>query len=189
MIENLFINITGLIGVGKTTLAEVLSKKLDIKACYEEVEENVILEKFYKDMKTWSFPLEMKLLLQRKRFHEKCSLENSIMDKSIYEDEVFARVLHNDGFINDISFDLLCDWYKETYKDLTKPTHIIYLDVNPEISLQRIKTRGRSMEQSIELEYLSKLNEEYKTFIKDYKPIVVDWTEFKSVEEITKLIL
>lgn len=52
----MFISISGLIGAGKTTLAEELAKEMGFPVYYEPVEDNIYLEDFYKDMKTYGFP-------------------------------------------------------------------------------------------------------------------------------------
>ena len=61
----MFISISGMIGAGKSTLATALAKKLNLPVYYEPVIDNVYLEDFYKDMKKYSFPLQVYLLNRR----------------------------------------------------------------------------------------------------------------------------
>ena len=64
MIKNPFIGIAGNIGVGKTTFTEIVSRKFGWKSYYESVIENPYLSDFYKNMKRWSFNLQIYFLHQ-----------------------------------------------------------------------------------------------------------------------------
>ncbi len=63
--QELFIGICGLIGAGKTTLAESLAKEMGLPVYYEPVTDNIYLEDFYGDMKKYAFPLQIYLLNKR----------------------------------------------------------------------------------------------------------------------------
>ena len=62
--SNPFIGIAGNIGVGKTTFTEIVSRKFGWKSYYESVIENPYLSDFYKNMKRWSFNLQIYFLNQ-----------------------------------------------------------------------------------------------------------------------------
>lgn len=53
------ITIAGTVGVGKSTLTKALASALDFRASLEKVDNNPYLEKFYRDFKKWSFPLQI----------------------------------------------------------------------------------------------------------------------------------
>jgi deoxyadenosine/deoxycytidine kinase len=93
------IAISGVIGVGKTTLATDLGKLARMPVFYEEVVENGYLEDFYRDMKKYSFPLQIYLLNKRFRQQQQVlwSESGGIIDRSIYEDLVFAKMLCEEG--------------------------------------------------------------------------------------------
>ena len=97
-----FIIVSGNIGCGKSSLTDLLSKRLGWKAYYEVVENNPYLEDFYKDMKKWSFHLQIFFLSKRFRHHQEI-LKNPasvVQDRSIYEDvDIFAKNLNQQGYM------------------------------------------------------------------------------------------
>ena len=111
-LENVFISISGMIGAGKSTLATALAKKLNLPVYYEPVIDNVYLEDFYKDMKKYSFPLQVYLL--NRRFAQQQQIvwsgKGGIQDRTIYEDSVFARMLRDSGNMDERDY--------QTYSDL-----------------------------------------------------------------------
>ena len=91
-----FVAVAGNIGVGKSTLVEMLCKKLGWEPFYEPVAENPYLADFYEDMPTWSFHSQVFFLSHRLRSHHDLAQHpTSVMqDRSVYEDaEVFAHPL------------------------------------------------------------------------------------------------
>ena len=97
-----FVAVAGNIGVGKSTLVNLLSDRLVWQPFYEPVAENPYLEDFYKDMRAWSFHSQVYFLTRRLHAHRQL-LDYpglAIQDRTIYEDaEVFARNLHRQGHI------------------------------------------------------------------------------------------
>jgi len=93
--EQLFIAISGLIGAGKTTLAKALAETMGLPAYYEPVADNEYLADFYADQKTFAFPLQIYLLNARFRQHQQIiwSGRGGVSDRSIYEDQIFAKIL------------------------------------------------------------------------------------------------
>ena len=95
-----FIAVAGNIGVGKSTLVEMLCAKLDWTPFFEPVAENPYLADFYKDMQTWAFHSQIFFLTHRLRAHHQLALypSSAIQDRSVYEDaEIFARNLYRQG--------------------------------------------------------------------------------------------
>jgi deoxyadenosine kinase len=99
MAEDNFIGISGLIGAGKTTLATELGKVLNLPVYYEPVVENEYLEDFYRDMKRYSFSFQIYLLNCRFRQHQQVLWNGTggIQDRTLYEDSIFAKVLYEEG--------------------------------------------------------------------------------------------
>src|SRR3989304_408829 len=92
--------VAGNIGAGKTSLAGKLGQRLGWRTGFETIEHNPYLSKFYGDMKTWAFHLQVFLLGQRAEQHLKAyrDPQSYILDRSIYEDfHIFARALHKLG--------------------------------------------------------------------------------------------
>jgi len=192
--DNVFIAISGLIGAGKSTLAKALSEELGLPVFYEPVVDNVYLEDFYKDMKKFSFPLQIFLL--NKRFKQQQQIiwngQGGVSDRTIYEDGVFARMLRDSGHMEERDFRTYMELFQNMSNFMKKPNIIVHLDVSPEESFRRISMRNRDCESSIPLEYLQALHAAYEVFIKDIARVIpvikVDYQRFRTAEEMAALI-
>jgi deoxyadenosine/deoxycytidine kinase len=186
--------LAGLIGSGKTNLSEKLGKVFNLPVLYERVVNNIYLESFYLNMKAYSFKFQIYLLKERIKLHQQLIWNGSggIMDRSIYEDDLFCRVLVKSGMMENRDYECYVDMVETCFNFMRKPTLLIYLDVKPEEALRRIKLRGRECEKDITLEYLTNLYIEYQSFIKRISKTVnvisVDWSEFQNEEEVAKKI-
>lgn len=193
-LENVFIGISGLIGAGKSTLAEALARKLGLPVIYEPVAENAYLEDFYGDMKKYAFPLQVYLL--NKRFRQQQQIvwqgKGGVQDRTIYEDSVFARMLWEGGLMDDRDYSTYIELFQNMSNFMKKPNIIVHLDVSPEESLRRIRMRARDCETGITIEYLQGLYTAYEKFISEIARVIpvikVDYSEFRSVDEIAERI-
>jgi len=165
------IAIAGNIGSGKTTLTTLLSKHFKWKAQYEDVENNPYLNDFYKEMQRWSFNLQVYFL--NSRFRQIIDIKESgdeyIQDRTIYEDAyIFAPNLHSMGLMSSRDFDN----YKEIFNlmdgFIKGPDLLIYLRASVPKLVEQIQKRGRDYENSIRLDYLTRLNERYEAWIDEY---------------------
>ena len=163
------IAIAGNIGSGKTTLTKMLAKRYGWTPRFEPVDNNPYLEDFYADMKRWSFNLQIYFL--NKRFKEVVEISQSkdtiIQDRTIFEDaRIFAPNLHGQGMMSDRDF--------RNYTDLFDL--MIYIRSTIPNLVAQIQKRGRSYEQTIQLDYLQGLNNRYEEWIAGYKGnlIIVD---------------
>lgn len=194
-VENLFIGICGVIGAGKTTLASSLGKVLNLPIYYEEVIENSYLEDFYKNMSKYAFPLQIYLLNRRFKQHQQIIWQGKggVQDRTIYEDSVFAKMLKDSGLMEERDYKTYIELFSNMSNFMRKPNLIIYLEVTPEQSMQRIKLRNRNMESNIPLDYLVNLSKAYDLFIKDISKVIpvikVDWNEFRTSEEMAEKII
>lgn len=192
--NKVFIGISGIIGAGKSTLATALGEHLGLDVYYEPVQDNEYLEDFYRDIGTYSFPMQVYLL--NRRFHQHQMIiwkgKGAVQDRTIYEDTVFARMLMKSGLMDPRDYQTYLNLFENMSNFMCKPNVIIYLDVKPEISIERIRQRSRSIESGIQLEYLRNLYEEYEYFIDDISrtiPVIrVNWDEFQDVEEVATAI-
>lgn len=192
--EKLFIGIAGLIGAGKSTLACSLANSLDLPAHFEDVLENAYLEDFYSDMKAHSFALQVYLLNRRFKQHQQIVWRDkgAVLDRTIYEDAIFAKMLKDAGLMEERDYQTYLDLFSNMSNFLRKPNVIVYLDVTPEASLERIKNRGRKMEKTITLEYLQALYNAYEVFITEISKVIpvirVDWNNFHSAKEMAEKV-
>jgi len=184
MEEKIYISLSGLIGAGKTTLAKRLAEKLKLPVYHESVQDQELLNKFYRKPKKYAFVLQYKLLNDRYEQQQQIIWSNkgAIQDRSIYEDGVFVKMLYKDGVLNKDQYDTYNKTFSLMSRNMTHATCIVHLDVTPEEALRRIRLRNREMEKGITLEYLTNLNESYKEFTNDISktiPVIfIDWSEF-----------
>jgi deoxyadenosine/deoxycytidine kinase len=168
MKEKRFIAMAGNIGCGKTTAAKTISQHLGYELFDEPVIDNRFLKDYYRDMKRWSFTLQLEFLMKRVEHHEliKKVPKSCIQDRTLYEDpEIFAKYLHGLGFMDDRELDLYFEYFNRLNRDLTRPDLIIILEVDRvETLLNRIRTRGREEEREIDDAFLIGLNAYYSTF-------------------------
>ena len=159
-----FIAIAGNIGVGKSTLTKKLANHLKWKAYQEPVTQNPYLEDFYKDMKKWAFHSQMFFMGKRLQDHYNILKEKKsvVQDRTIYENsEIFARNLHNRGYINSRDWKAYQQIYKTCEKVLPAPDLIIYLKASVDKIMERIAKRGRDFEKGINKKYITELNDLY----------------------------
>ncbi|EFA81367.1 deoxyadenosine kinase [Heterostelium album PN500] len=189
-LEALHIGISGLIGVGKTTLCTALGKVLNLPTYYEGVIDNAYLEDFYKDPKKYSFPLQIYLLNQR--FQQQQLIiwqgKGGVQDRTIYEDSVFAKMLMESGNMEKRDYETYCSMFRNLSNFMRIPNLIVHLDVSPQESLNRIRLRNRDCEKGITLDYLVALDRAYQEFLQDISKYIavirVNWGEYKDAEEL-----
>ena len=193
-LQDLFIGIAGMIGAGKTTLATALGRHLNLPVYYEPVEDNEYLADFYRDTKRYSFVTQIYLLNRRFRQHQSVIWAGGggVQDRTIYEDAVFAKALVQQGLMDERDYRTYLDLFRHMSNFMCRPNVIVYLDVRPERSLERIRGRSRNVETTVSLEYLAALYEEYEHFVRDISrsvPVIrVDWDQFRDVEEMAEVV-
>jgi deoxyadenosine/deoxycytidine kinase len=193
--NKLFVAIAGNIGVGKTTLTRLLSQKLHWRAYYEKVIDNPYLAPFYDDMNRWSFHLQIYFLSHRFKSQKEISdwPDSCIQDRSIYEDvEIFARTLSEQGFMTEVDYKNYRLLFATMVDFLRKPDLIIYLRASVDRLVERILSRGRDFEQTIDREYLERLGQAYERWIEEaeengFKILRIE-TENKNFEESEKYL-
>ena len=166
-----FIAVAGNIGVGKSTLVELLSKRLDWAPFYEPVGENPYLADFYADMTAWSFQSQIFFLTRRLLAHRQLldHTISAIQDRSVYEDaEIFAQNLFLQGNMVERDYQTYRDLYLVLTRFLPPPDLVVYLRASVDTLLNRIALRGRDYERTIKPEYLTRLNDLYKSWIEDF---------------------
>ncbi|MBL7938979.1 MAG: deoxynucleoside kinase [Flavobacteriales bacterium] len=175
-----YIAVEGLIGAGKTTLAKRLAADWGGRLVLEEFDDNPFLPRFYEDPKRYGFAVELSFLAQRyhqlKRVTEQDLFSNcTIADYSLGKSLVFANVT-----LEADEYALFRDLYSIMYGDLPRPELIVYIHLDMARVKERIRSRGRSYEQSIPIEYLEQLQERYLDHLQklpDDRVLVVDLQE------------
>ena len=163
-----YITVAGNIGVGKSTLVEMIHQRINFQPFYEPVTENPYLADFYANMNAWSFHSQVFFLTHRIRVHQQLIQFPSsvIQDRSLYEDaEIFARNLFLQGKMDERDYQTYHALYQTMADTLTPPDLVIYLRASVDTLQNRIKLRDRSYEQSIPEDYLQQLNSLYESWI------------------------
>ena len=183
------IAIAGNIGAGKTTLTELLAKHFGWEPQFEDVVENPYLDDFYAEMERWSFNLQVCFL--NSRFRQILEIHNStktvIQDRTIYEDaHIFAPNLHAMGLMTHRDFENYSSLFQLMESLVKGPDLLIYLRSSIPNLVNQIHKRGRVYENSISIEYLSRLNERYEAWIHDYNKnnlIILEVDELNFVDD------
>ena len=172
--------IAGNTGAGKTTLTRLLAKHYKWTPHYEDVVDNPYLDDFYHQMERWSFNLQVYFLNSRFRqiLNMRESGKSTIQDRTIYEDAyIFAPNLHDMGLMSSRDFKNYMSLFELMEKLIGAPDLLIYLRSSIPNLVNQIHKRGRDYENSISIDYLSKLNERYESWAKSYdkgKILIVD---------------
>ena len=185
------IAIAGNIGSGKTTLTTLLSKHYGWEPQFEDVDDNPYLNDFYKDMQRWSFNLQIYFLNSRfgqvQEIHK--GDKDVIQDRTMYEDaHIFAPNLHSMGLMSTRDFENYQSLFELMNTFIPAPKLLIYLRSSVSNLVEQIQKRGRDYENSIRIDYLSRLNERYEAWISSYDRghlliIDVDGLDFQQNKE------
>ncbi len=164
------IAIAGNIGSGKTTLTTMLAKRYGWKPRFESVDYNPYLEDYYKDIKRWSFPMEVFFL--KERFKDLLEISRSdesvVQDRSIYEGVyVFTENNYAMGNLDDRDYETYMELFEDMTDAVSFPDLMIYLRASVSHLVSNIEKRGREYEQKMPLDYLENLNKRYEEFIKE----------------------
>jgi deoxyadenosine/deoxycytidine kinase len=163
--------VAGNIGAGKTTLTKLLAKHYKWEAQLEDVVDNPYLDDFYNQMERWSFNLQVYFL--NSRFRQVNQIHTSgkdiIQDRTIYEDaHIFAPNLHAMGLMTNRDFENYSSLFELMESFVKGPDLLIYLRSSIPNLVAQIHKRGRDYENTISIDYLSRLNERYEAWISKY---------------------
>lgn len=164
-----YIAIEGVIGAGKTTLATLLSERLNADLVLEQFEINPFLEKFYKDRRRYAFQTQIFFLVNR-----------YIQQQNLLQANLFKQYLVSDYFFEKdrifASINLEGDELKlyetlasQLEKNILKPDLVIYLQSSVDRLMENIRKRDRTFERNIQRSYIEQLNEAYNHFFFAYK--------------------
>lgn len=174
----MLIVLAGTIGAGKSSLAAALGEHLGTEVFYEAVDNNPVLDLYYQDPKKYAFLLQIFFLNKRfKSIKEAYKEDNNILDRSIFEDELFLKLNYKNGNVTKTELEIYQELLGNMLEELEgmpkkRPDLLIYIDVSFEKMLERIEKRGRSFEQvdgnpGLE-EYYYQVHGEYPDWYQQY---------------------
>lgn len=163
LLQHSFICVEGIIGCGKTTLANMLASSLGYKVLEERFEENPFLPKFYRKAKRYAFPLELSFLADRfKQIHDDAKQLDLFQSGVVADYHISKSLVFAKNTLSEDEYFLFQQLYELISRNINPPGLCIYLRQTPERALKNIKKRGRSYEQNIGLDYLENLSKGYE---------------------------
>jgi deoxyadenosine/deoxycytidine kinase len=194
MSELRYIVIEGVIGVGKTSLAEILARRLQGQLVLEHPEENPFLETFYDDPRRYAFQTQLFFLLSRYRQQQELPQLDFfhpilVADYLFAKDKIFAYI--NLSTAELLLYDRLMEILEPRIR---KPDLVIYLQSSTERLMRNIRLRNRPYESSMSEDYIRTLNEAYNQFFLNYSEtplLIVNSTRLdfvKNKEDLESLV-
>ncbi len=178
-VEPNYIVVEGVIGVGKTSFAKMLSERLQADLIAEEVFENPFLADFYKNRKRYAFQCQLNFLISRYQQQEQLIIRDLFAQKIVADylfakDSIFASVTLSEREL--ILYERLSEVMSH---DIPKPDLVIYLQGHTRTLMERVRKRNLSFEKPIDYEYLNVLNQAYDYFFFNYTdtPLLVVRTD------------
>jgi deoxyguanosine kinase len=180
------IAIEGPIGVGKTTLARILAKRLDARTVFEEADQNPFLKEFYRDPRRYAFQTQMFFLLSRYQQQlelkqEELFRQNTVCDYVFQKDRIFAYLT-----LDDEELALYDRIYTMLDPRCPLPDLVVYLQARPEVLMDRIRSRNRDWERTIGTTYLEKVAKAYNDYFFRYDRtslLVINTSDIDIVEK------
>ncbi|MBJ8326447.1 deoxynucleoside kinase [Streptococcus pacificus] len=174
----MLIVLAGTIGAGKSSLAAALGEHLGTEVFYEAVDNNPVLDLYYQDPKKYAFLLQIFFLNKRfKSIKDAYKEDNNILDRSIFEDELFLTINYKNGNVTETELNIYKELLENMLEELEgmpkkRPDLLIYIDVSFEKMLERIKKRGRDFEQIADnpelYNYYKQVHGEYPEWYENY---------------------
>jgi deoxyguanosine kinase len=170
-----YIVVEGPIGVGKTSLVDLLSERLGARKLLEVAEDNPFLPNFYKDPRRYAFQTQLWFLLNRFR-QQQDLLQFDLFRQTLLADYLFAKdKIFAYLTLEDHELSLYERVHALLQVRVPTPDLVIFLQASTEALLERIAIRGKAYEREIDRTYLAELNEAYTHFFFHYaaSPLLV----------------
>ena len=177
--------VDAVVGAGKTSLMEILAEELNLTVFPEPVMDNPLLPKFYENMSKYGFPLQVFFLNNRFRMiKEAQKLNGAIMDRAIYGDVIFAKMLGEQGNMSKEELDCYLDLFANMMEHLPTPELLIYLKTDVDSAIRKIQKRGRDFEQDTPRQYWEDLNREYDDYFSSCTVAPVLTIDFSDIDYV-----
>ena len=170
-----YVAIEGTIGVGKTSLANLLSEKLSAKLVLETFEDNPFLSDFYEDPERHAFQTQLWFLLQRYQQQQDLRqvdmFQNLVItDYMFVKDRLFASLN-----LSEKEMSLYYTVANMIERNVIHPDLVIFLQADTETLMKNIAKRGRDFEKNISEDYIDALNQVYNEYFFRYQdtPLVI----------------
>ena len=174
-----YIVVEGPIGVGKSSLARLLARRLDAQTLLEMPEQNPFLARFYQDLPRWALPTQLFFLFQRmNQLRELAQLDlfslTTIGDFLLEKDPLFARLN-----LSSEEMHLYQQIYDSLQPQAPRPDLVIYLHAAADVLAERVRRRAAEFERGISVDYLAVLADQYSRFFYQYNasPVLIVNTE------------
>jgi deoxyguanosine kinase len=174
-LEHRYIVVEGPIGVGKSSLANIVSERFQARRVMEVVEENPFLANFYSDRAKFAFQTQMFFLLsrfkqQQELFQQDLFAEVTVSDYLFAKDRIFASLT-----LDAQELGLYERVFEALSPRVAQPDLVIYLQARTDVLLGRIRKRGREFERKFDVGYLESLCKAYNDFFFHYSatPLLV----------------
>lgn len=180
-----YVCVEGNIGVGKTSLARLLSKRFHARLLLEQFEENSFLPKFYQDPEKYAFPLELSFMAERFQQMKDAFSKEDIFNPIIISDYLFDKsLIFSKKTLSDDLLKLYSNLFYIMNSSLPRPDLLVYLYLDTDRLQQNIYKRGRPYEQSISKDYLKRIQDSYLDYIRgieDVRVVIIDTNEIDFV--------
>ncbi|MDX8402878.1 MAG: deoxynucleoside kinase [Mariprofundaceae bacterium] len=176
------IAIEGAIGVGKTTLTKKLADKLGSSTFFEQVDDNPFIELFYQDPTRHALSVQLSFLFSRLK-HWQSLNQQDLFSQGITSDYLFAKDhIFATVTLSDEELALYDQVARLIQVDLHRPDLVIYLQSKPNVIMERIRRRNRSMERGLNMDYLQKIITAYDQYFFHYQeaPLLIVQTDCKN---------
>lgn len=181
-----FLVVEGNIGVGKTTLAKMISRDYNAQFVGEAFADNPFLEKFYKSPENYAFTLEMSFMAERYS-----QLMNELQNRDLFKDFAVAdyyfmkSLIFSSVTLTTDEYNLYRKFFDIIYARLPRPDLYVYLHKSPPNLKSQIDKRGRDYERDIQLNYLENITNAYFQYFKqqsEFPVVIVDTNNIDFVE-------
>ncbi len=185
-----YIAVEGPIGVGKTSLAQLLAKDTNARLMLEDADNNPFLPRFYAEPDKYAFPAQLYFLLtrynqQRELAQRELFAQATVADYLFAKDRIFANLN-----LTPDELKLYENVYKLVDAQMVKPDLVVYVRARVEVLGERLRKRNRDFERHISYEYLERVSSAYRDFFFYYDEaplLVVDSSEIDFVANPTDL--
>ena len=168
MTEARYIAVEGPIGVGTTSLAQMLADHYEGRSVLEQLSRNPFLSDFYSDRERYALQTQLFFLFNRYQ-QLLAQSQMDLFETMTFNDYIFGK----DRIFATINLDenelaLYNRIYAFLETRLKKPDLVIFIQASTDVLMSRIRMRGLEYEKEITEEYVDEINQAYNCFFFHY---------------------